>query len=463
MNLTEFSTEILLQICEEFCHHCQEKHLENPETDSWTRGSSRHALLDLSLVNRKIGAIAQRVLHHHCGYVDRYSEPEDVVRFCRTICENPELGKCLRWANLSLLEAETDRDVFPGWLPDAIEAFGHHITLDAHSLVEDWPDSSIAPLIMLQAPNLERIDDDGKEEGTCLRLLSSEARTAVGDGALLQNLTSAWLGSHLPCLGQFSSPGPDLSWWALGCLLSSLPKLHTLTLYCPMFSSPDEQLSLQHVRVLRISHFFMPRDDFERLISGTPMLEEFAHFYLALPAVHRGDTATVSDICEALTMRKDTLRRVILGASCTTDDIQALRGLDNLEELKIWAGPFLEAQSELDILNPLSPERALPPSLQKLHVKSTTPGLTLACEALLMYIEGTYRESPEEQKLKNVFFDVYDEPAREYLPFKNSFGTRCHNWLKHGTVVFSVKRFDWYDMGDWISGEVKIYGEGCSL
>ncbi|KAL6356013.1 hypothetical protein LRP88_09598 [Fusarium phalaenopsidis] len=106
----------------------------------------------------------------------------------------------------------------------------------------------------------------------------------------------------------------------------------------------------------------------------------------------RGDTATVSDICEVLTLRKDTLRE-----------------LDNLEELKIWAGPALEARSELHRLDSQALVRALPPSLQKLHVKLAYTGLDMAGEALMTYISSTYRESPEEQKLKQVYFDVYEE------------------------------------------------------
>ncbi|KAI8678892.1 hypothetical protein NCS55_00611700 [Fusarium keratoplasticum] len=175
----------------------------------------------------------------------------------------------------------------------------------------------------------------------------------------------------------------------------------------------------------------------------------------------RGDTATVSDICEVLTLRKDTLRRVMLDASCTTDDIHALRELDDLEELKIWAGPALEPQSELYRLDSQALVRALPPSLQKLHVISAYTGLTLAGEALMTYISSTYRESSEQQKLKQVYFDIYEESARRYSPFKQLLELGCQEWTRHGTVVFSARRFAWYDMGDWGSGEGNVDEEGC--
>ncbi|UPK89248.1 hypothetical protein LCI18_000183 [Fusarium solani-melongenae] len=459
MNLTEFSAEILLQICEEFCQHCQEKHMKIARPDWWRRDSSRRALLDLSFVNRKVGYIAQRVLHHHFGYVDKDREPNGLARFFRTISNNPGLGKCLRWANLSMPLAEIDRDVIQGWLLGALEKFSHHVALNAQMAYEECPNFALSPLIVLQAPNLERIDDDGKIEGPCLFYLDG---SVVRDGALPQNLSTVWLGDWIPSLGDHDRLGQKLSLWGLGYQLSSLPKLHALGIYCPVFSIPDERVLFQHLRVLRLGDFLMRRDELERLISCTPMLEEFAHFYFGLPAMDRGATATVPDICEVLTLRKDTLRRVMLDASCTTDDIHALRELDNLEELKIWAGPSLEAQSESYRLDSHALVRALPPSLQKLHVISVPKGLASAGEALMTYIRSTYRESSEQQKLKKVYFDVYEETALGYSHFKKLFELECQEWTRHGTVVISVRRFAWYDMGDWGSGEGNVEDEDCS-
>ncbi|RMJ15400.1 hypothetical protein CDV36_004928 [Fusarium kuroshium] len=331
MSLTDFSSEILLQICEELCPHCQEKHMEIPRPDWWRRDSSRRGLLSLLLVNKKIGAIAQRVLYHHFGYVEKDQNPDDLVRFCLTICAKPELGKCLRWANLSCSRVEVNYDMTQEYFD------------------RGNPRSALATLILLQAPNLERLDDD--------------------------------------------------------------------------------------------------------------VLEEFAHFYVGLRARHRQDAATVSDICQVLAQRKDTLRRLLLDASCTTDNIDHLRELDNLEELKICAGPILERQRGTDRLQPYALASIMPPSLKKLHVKSKMPGLDRAGEALITYIQSTYRESPDEQKLKHVYFDVYEEPDRTYFPFRGKLERTCRDWIKNGTVVFKVGRFAWDDMGDWGSGEGNIDAE----
>ncbi|RSL64525.1 hypothetical protein CEP54_004719 [Fusarium duplospermum] len=441
MNLTDFSTEILLQICEALCPHCQEKHLEIPRPDWWRRDSSRRALLNLCLVNREVGAMAQRVLYHHFGYVEKDRDPDDLVRFCRTICAKPELGKCLRWANLSSSRVEVNFDMIGGWLTDAFDKFLDKIFLDEEYFERGSPRSAFAALILLQAPNLERLDDDGKNHGSFLRMMVWDDGTSVYDDVLPQNLRSVKLGDWICSLRDHERHGIDLRAGCLGYLLSSLPKLDTLTIYCPAFSAPDDRVRFQHLRVLRL------------------VLEEFAHYYYGLPGIVRTDAATISDICEVLAQRKDTLRRLLLDASCTTDDIDGLRELDNLEELKIGAGPILEPQPGLGRLDPHALVRVLPPSLKKLHVKSKMPGLDLAGEALMTYIESTYRESTAEQKLKQVYFDVYEEPDRAYFPLRRKLEKRCRDWIKNGSVVFSVGRFAWDDMGDWGSGEGNIDAE----
>ncbi|KAL2693673.1 hypothetical protein Neosp_000234 [[Neocosmospora] mangrovei] len=454
MSFTQCSTEILLQICEGFCQHCQEKHLRIPRPDWFQRDSSRQALLNLSLVDRRIGAIAQQILHHHFGYVDRDRRRDDIFKFCRTIYNNPELGKCLRWANLSVFGAgRIYREVIQDWLPDALEKVGHHLALDVQVALEDCPNCAMPPLILLNAPKIERVDDDGKNQGSFFSMLAWHTGTVVHDGALPKNLNSVQLGGWVSSFQEHDEFYLDLSFWGLGYLLSSLQKLHTLTIYCPGFEAKDDRVLFQHLRVLRLGEFLMLREDFQRLISCTPLLEEFAHFYFGQSAEVRGHIATIPEICRILRQRKKTLRRLMLDASCTVDNLDHLRRLENLEELKIWAGPSLTPQPESDRIPNQALMNALPPSLQKLHVKAKTPGLDMAGEALMTYISSTYRRSRDEQKLKQVYFDVYEEPARRYIPFKKTLEKRCQEWIKHGTVVFSVRRFAWYDMGDWGSGE----------
>ncbi|RSL45591.1 hypothetical protein CEP53_010694 [Fusarium sp. AF-6] len=459
MSLTDFSSEIILQICEELCPHCQEKHREIPRPDWWQRDYSRWALLALCHVNKKVGAIAQQVLYHHFGYVEKDRDPDDLVRFCRTICANPELGKYLRWADLSYSRVEVDCEMTRGWLMDALDKFHEKMFLDQDYFDSGNPRSALAALILLQAPNLERFDDDGKNDGSFLRMMDWEDGIVIHDDVLPQNLRSVKLGDWCSSFREHEMYGIDLRDGCLGYLLSSLPKLHTLTIYCPMFLAPDDRVNFQHLRVLRLGEFLMNREEFERLISYTPVLQEFAHFYVGLRARHRQDAATVSDICQVLAQRTDTLRRLLLDASCTTDNIDHLRELDNLEELKICAGPILERQRGTDRLQPYALASILPPSLKKLHVISKMPGLDRAGEALITYIQLTYRESPDEQKLKHVYFDVYEEPDRTYFPFKRKLERTCRDWMKHGTVVFSVGRFAWDDIGDWGSGEGNIDAE----
>ncbi|KAI8721237.1 hypothetical protein NCS52_00570700 [Fusarium sp. LHS14.1] len=454
MSLMNLSPELLLQICEELCQHCQEKHLDIPRPDLWKVGPSHRALHNLSLVCRYTRAVAQPVLYHHFGYVDKGAS--GLARFCRTICNNLKLAECLQWADLSSSKAQVDSNATRDWLADAVEKFSDHLLPNTQFWLEKCPNCALPALILLQAPNLERVDDDGKNEGVLFHMIDWETGAVTHDDALPQNLSSVWLGSWVQTIEENYRFRVNVSTKGLGHILGSLKTLRSLTIYCPWFSAIDEQLLFRHLRVLRLGEFLMRRDEFERLISCTPMLEEFAHFYFGVSAMRRGATATIPEICKILTQRRSTLRRVMLDASCTFDNIEDVRMLENLEELKIWAGPSLTPQPESDRINSQALVNALPPSLQKLHVKVKTPGLDMAGEALLTYISSTSRASSDEQMLKQVYFDVYEELARRYDPFKQALEDRCHEWARHGTVVFSVRRFAWYDMGDWGSGEGNV-------
>lgn len=447
MKCGPFPLEIFLQICEELCQHCQEKHLAIPRPDRWGTDPGRCALLNLCLVSRDVRAVAQQVLYHHFGYTD--GETSNLDKFCRTICSNPELGKYLRWADLSSFRAKVDQHEMQGWLRDAIERFSRHLFPSAQRFLKEGPDCALAPLVLLQAPNLERVDDDGKSEGVLFDMLAWEQGGAVCE-ALPQRLSTVWLGGWVETLEDNYKFRVDLSMGRLGRTLGSLQGLRSLAIHCPWFSAVDKEVVLQNLRVLRLGEFLMPPGEFERLISCTPLLEEFSFFYLGGPGSNRGDTATIPELLSILAKRKHTLRRLLLDASCTSDDLGGLTMFEHLEELKICAGPLATPQQ-----NPVRKDalvRALPPSLRKLHVISLDPGLELAGEALMTYISSTYRASPGEQRLQKVYIDVYEEPGWRHILFREALEDRCREWAKHGTVVVSERRFPWYDMGDWGSG-----------
>ena len=164
--------ETLFQICELFCEHCQGKwYKEGPPPEWWGFDNPRNPLLALSLVCKSIKPFAQRVLHHHFGYGQTYHKV--IAQFCRTISNNPELAKDLRWADLSSFgRICAPTDVVKGWLPETITKLSRYLLHDQLAIARE---DLLATIILLQAPNLERLDDVGKYDRAVFKFLRRDA------------------------------------------------------------------------------------------------------------------------------------------------------------------------------------------------------------------------------------------------------------------------------------------------
>lgn len=235
MGLQDLSPEILFQICELFCEHCQGEWygLRQPPK-WWGLVNPRSNLLALSLVCTSIGSVAQQVLHHHFGYDVRHSK--SLAQLCRTISNNPELAKSLRWANLSSYGSdEAPLDVVQGWLPETIDKFSHHL-LDGGTWIPDK--NLLTAIILLQAPNLEKLDDNGCRYKAAFHFLDHDA--VIRDRALPPNLKNLRLGT-IP-YDRHERVMMDLSWDGLGGFIDTLNKLESLDVWCPLASRIDERL-----------------------------------------------------------------------------------------------------------------------------------------------------------------------------------------------------------------------------
>lgn len=439
MGLADLCPEILFQICELFCEHCQGEWYGSRPPPEWWRFFNPHStLLALSLVCKSIGPIAQRVLHHHFGHgITSY---DTTALFCRTISSNPELAKDLRWADLSrLIRSETLEDIVEGWLPNDINKLSRHLLHGGQGI--PYVDLLTAT-ILLQAPNLEHLEDQGGSGREACKFLNWDA--VVRDGALPPDLKHLCLRSCTYGSIPNRKVWMDLSWDGIGAFIEAFKELESLTVHFPLASGVDERLSFQSLRVLRLYEFYLPAKDFEKLISLMPHLEEFAISRLANFS-RSPSPATVPEILQTLAQRNNSLRRLELDISCTHDDVWLLNGLTNLEELEMVLG-----RNEVTVhrhrgrISKQAFVGIMPPSLRKLHFHSyEMRAFERAKDALMTYISSTCRERPDDQRLRTVHFDVAWKSESWEARQRDIFQQECQEWAKNGTLTFGTGIFNW--------------------
>ncbi|EWG44446.1 hypothetical protein FVEG_15657 [Fusarium verticillioides 7600] len=124
MLIQNLQREIIYLICESICPHCQNLHRDWPAPGRWSPPAAalerRQTIFNLSLVCKRWGYIAQKVLHHHFGYFETHPKAEFL--FCRTLSENPELGKHVKMARIRQISAY-DWSLDEEWLAKSLSKF----------------------------------------------------------------------------------------------------------------------------------------------------------------------------------------------------------------------------------------------------------------------------------------------------------------------------------------------------
>lgn len=101
----DLPAELVAQICRAFCPHCAA--LDSEDSDKDLSGPRvfqgkhilRHALLDLSLVSKRVSAEAQPFLYHTLG-LDSGLKMR-LHQFYRTILARPDLAECVQDASMT--------------------------------------------------------------------------------------------------------------------------------------------------------------------------------------------------------------------------------------------------------------------------------------------------------------------------------------------------------------------------
>ncbi|KAF5580895.1 hypothetical protein FPCIR_10460 [Fusarium pseudocircinatum] len=160
MLIQNLQREIIYLNCESICPHRQNPHRDWPALGRLAPPPAaierRQAIFNLSLVYKRWGYIAQKVLNHHFGYFETHPKAEFV--FCRTLSESPELGKHVKMAQIRQISTY-DWSLGEEWLAKSLNKFSGILDFPEASSVPDiskWGES-IAPLILLHVPTLNEL------------------------------------------------------------------------------------------------------------------------------------------------------------------------------------------------------------------------------------------------------------------------------------------------------------------
>jgi hypothetical protein len=482
-DLRDLPTELLHQTFELFCQHCTEKHLATPLHDLWgwedqdqdqdqdqnqdlkqKIKDDRRCLINLSLTCAKWGYAAQQVLHHHFGFLDTTHEQQ--ISLCRTVCGNPDLGRQLRVAKFRRIGTSLNVKL-ADWIVEPLAKYSEFISypgsiFDMDSLT--WEDY-IAPLILLQAPNLEHAVFHGLDDWLVFKDFNVWNVTQAR--ALPQNLKSLSLGRQHRMVWLDPERSVMIQDTFMSVFLATFGKLQMLTISKPHLYLLFKPPPLQNLRSLRLFNIATVEEKLRLLIDGAPFLEEFVFWEMERAELAPHPCVTPNEVFRILSFRKSTLRKVVLqmmatpvlfAGLTTPETLRELAQLTKLEELRTNPEMFCNIPELLSRKQALSDEafiNVFPPSLQILCIDATVIGFNCFGAALGAYVRSTYNKQPEEQKFKQLVIHITSvfprhqwgwlnlrEPSEECLKVMR--GVVGGKWEENGHLDITLDQLQWY-------------------
>lgn len=254
MNLQNLPQELIYTICESLCLHCQID-TRTPASflhiDSQGERGIRKTQLDLCLLCKSWGYIAQRVLHHSYGFPERSDRGD--VRFCRTICEKPELGRFVKriyLRQISQLDWDLDKDD-DAWLLKSLDKFSDILNLPPKpfNFSQGAWSSFIIPLILLQISTVEDLQIDTRNLDHLMQQIKKPSESHLH--TFPQNVVKVTMSEGPHSQEVFPLRGPvDLSDTAGGGLLSNIQGFDILIIGNPTRQTIRSPLQLDSVRTL---------------------------------------------------------------------------------------------------------------------------------------------------------------------------------------------------------------------
>jgi hypothetical protein len=367
IDLQNFQPDLIYLVCETLCQHCT-----HPDVGKyWTSDyqwqpevkANRQTLLNLSLLCKSWGTIAQKFLYHHFGTLETTLIAE--VLFCRTVSQNPDLAKLVKYARLRHIDTTDNASPIEDWIVEPLNKLSELLNFPGttfDSEASNW-ESFVAPLIILQVPNLKYLHVGHKEDYLLLDKFNKPA--VVRQQALPVYLNSLMVGYDDELNGTISEiPGHlDVSEEGLGGLLAALKHLRYLSICCPNISTVGDPLPLQNVTRLDCQRFALRKDQLQHIVSSTSALEIFDYHACGNSLEN---FATGEEVCEVLAPHKNTLWSMSISTYYRGGSFMPIRQLENLQYLFLTAEAFWNPINE-PILDEQALVVALPPSLT--HIK----------------------------------------------------------------------------------------------
>ncbi|KAF7561087.1 hypothetical protein G7046_g3086 [Stylonectria norvegica] len=466
--LTDLSSELILEICEYLCIHCVDEDLSALDLRAHKPWNSRQALVNLSCVSRRIGAIAQSVLFHQFGFS---GEPTICVfKFCRTLSGNANLARKVHMlqlgAEIPSLPHESISPQQTSWARRIIERYRDHINWD---MFGDPPNGDLASsnsflrqvvpiLVLLQTPRVEQLWIQGKGPWYLFNYMRN--RQEPENNHLLQNLRT---------LKIYMDPRPplrppqilptflELSHEHLGGFLENCPQLEHLTLQSLGGIVVPPRLHFENLRVLEIRHTAMSKESLRILIQAAKQLEEFTYSELdglRVFGVDENDYAAIktNEVFSLLASRNRHFRKVMLESHWRWEPLNTPCPLSSVEYLEINSHAFCDMS--LHIHRRTKPDsdllvRVFPPNLERLVIHIGLGGLKYILDPLVRFTAGQDGSPPDPAalNLRSITLNACSSDGRlpqGELPidsraaarFIRSFGERCHAWISEGRHIF---------------------------
>ncbi|KAF5578929.1 hypothetical protein FPANT_9801 [Fusarium pseudoanthophilum] len=457
MDPQNLDAALIYIICENFCLHCHEGpgDLQDFPSVSAAQGADakvlRYTLVSLSTLCKSWGYIAQKILHHHFGFSE--TTPLAEVLFCRTLYENPELAKQIKQAFVRYIYPDDIR-AEEDWPVKSLNRLSGIIgPPGAEPITTGW-ERFIGALVLLQTPNLEYLETIAKDLSQILDKFSKPL--SIHENRFPQRLKSLNIKNKTARETIFLNP-LDLSEGSIGGFIAALPNLQSLEAMNPNRRTLRDPLKFRNVRHIALRSTILSQEALRLLISATGPLESF----LYVGAYCFGaEFCSIQDICEILALRKNTLKALIAVPAHTAYEFTAGARLLNVRYMRmaledIWL-PVIDDEIRDDQIL----VRGLPPCLEAVTFDAAENILEDLLDAVITYIQSSYRKDPNDQVLKIVNIVVYMESDREKMEqspdsIHNSavklIEEKCGNFLKNGMVVL---RAFWGDGQDEDGGEL---------